>query len=101
MFESHVNYGSRPANYACVMETMGDRIRQLRNSRRWTQADLADQLDLTAAAVSSWEKGVTKDLKIENFLRFCEVFDCDPLWLEFGEAGAPWGKTPQGKAGKT
>ena len=76
------------------METMGDRIRTMRKSRTLTQDDVAKIMGVSAAAVSQWENGNIKDLKIENFLRFCAYFNCDPQWLAFGDVGAPWDKTP-------
>ncbi len=36
-------------------ETLGARIKRLREAKRWTQTDLADVLGVTAKAVSNWE----------------------------------------------
>lgn len=92
MFKCDVNYGQWPsADTAEPMEeTMGDRIRTLRSSRKLTQERLAEEMGVSGAAISQWEKGNTKDLKLENFLRFCSIFNCDPLWLAFGPDGPPW-----------
>lgn len=38
---------------------IGDRLRQLREKKGWTQKDLADYIGVTAQAVSSWEIGKT------------------------------------------
>lgn len=48
----------------------GEEIRRLRTANRWSQADLAGRLDVTASAVSSWETGATKPgWKMEQALR--------------------------------
>src|SRR5689334_18093764 len=59
--------------YAGLMETMGDRIRQLRKARGLTQEAFAELVGVTKSAVSQWEDGSTKNLKLATFLRACEV----------------------------
>ena len=39
------------------METLNERIKQLRKDKGWTQGQLAEQLGVTAKAVSKWEVG--------------------------------------------
>ena len=39
------------------MDSMGERIREIRSSKGFTQADLADALDTTTAAISRYEQG--------------------------------------------
>lgn len=39
------------------METMGQRIRRLREERRWSQTDLADLLGVSGRTVGNWERG--------------------------------------------
>lgn len=69
---------------------MGERIRFLRISRNLSQDKLGAELGVSGAAVSQWESGGTKDLKNATFLHLCAYFGCNPHWLCFGEAGAPW-----------
>lgn len=66
------------------METMGDRIRQLRESRNWTQAELANRVHVTRAAISQWERGETSNIKLATFLSLCDIFDTSPEYLVFG-----------------
>lgn len=40
-------------------EKLGKRIAALRRKRGWTQENLAQQLGVSAAAVSKWETGVS------------------------------------------
>jgi DNA-binding XRE family transcriptional regulator len=66
------------------METMGDRIRQLREARGLTQQQLGALVGVTKSAVSQWEDGSTKNLKLETFLRVCEVLQTDAEYLIWG-----------------
>jgi transcriptional regulator with XRE-family HTH domain len=95
MLKSERKYAVEVMSYALPMEqTLGDRIVMLRKSRKMTQEQLGSELGVSAASVSLWESGATKDLKIENFLRFCDYFNCDPHWLAFGEDSPPWAAPP-------
>lgn len=67
------------------METMGERIRQLRKARGLTQEGLAKLTGVTKGAVSQWEDGSTKNLKLATFLRVCEVLVTDPEYLIWGD----------------
>jgi transcriptional regulator with XRE-family HTH domain len=39
------------------METMGANIRRLRRAKDWTQEELADRLDVSAASIINYENG--------------------------------------------
>jgi DNA-binding transcriptional regulator YiaG len=66
------------------METMGDRIRQLRKARNLTQEEFAKSVGVTKSAVSQWEDGSTKNLKLDTFLRVLETLGTDAEFLIFG-----------------
>lgn len=66
------------------METMGQRIKRLREARKWTQGQLADLTGVTVSAVSQWELDSTKNVKLEPFLMLAKVLDTDPHYLVFG-----------------
>lgn len=38
-------------------ETTGDRIRRLREERRWSQETLGDLINVTSRTISNWETG--------------------------------------------
>lgn len=82
----------RRLTYA-AMETMGDRIRTLRESKGWTQDDLVDRLmarlketDLTVSrnAVSQWERGETKNIKNVIFYMLIQELGTTPEYVLFG-----------------
>lgn len=98
MLNSQVNYAGDPIPYAFGMaQTLGDRIRMLRQSRKMSQDQLGAVLKVSGASVSQWENGATQNLKIENFLRFCSFFNCDPTWLAFGDNPPAWASQPNSK----
>lgn len=71
---------------AAAMETMGQRIRALREAKGWNQEKLADVTGVTVSAVSQWERDETKNVKLEPFLRLAEALGTDPHYLVFGAA---------------
>lgn len=73
------------ALYAALhMETMGARIKRLRESRGLTQPALGDLCGVTKSAVSQWEDESTANIKLESFLRLCEALGTDPRYLVWG-----------------
>lgn len=76
--------GARVAYAVPVMETMGQRIKRLRESRRWTQSHIADLVGVTVSAVSQWELDQTENVKLVPFLRLAKVLETDPHYLVFG-----------------
>lgn len=68
---------------------MGDRIRALRQSKGWTQQQLADRLTargarVTFSAVSQWERGETQDIKLRLFLALVEELGTTHEYLVHG-----------------
>ena len=89
MLKPEVNHALGVTAYAGQMESMGDRIRTLRESRKLTQEDMGKIVGISGAAISLWESDQTKNLRPENFLRFCAYFNVDPYWVVFGADGDP------------
>lgn len=54
---------------------LGNKIRQLREERDWTQDELAKKVDKSQKTISSWEKGRTNP-KVKELHQLCEVFGC-------------------------
>lgn len=84
MLYGDVNYADGGRLYPMPMETMGDRIRVLRQAKGLSQADLAERLKVTHGAVSQWENGGTKNIKLHTFLSLCDELGTDPQFLIFG-----------------
>lgn len=53
---------------------VNNRLRELRAARRWSQADLADQLDVSRQTVNSIENG-RYDPSLPLAFRIADVFD--------------------------
>lgn len=76
-------------SYSFPMETMGARIKQLRQARGWTQLELAKMVGVTKSAVSQWELGSTASIKLPEFLDLCRKLGTDPYYLVFGNDRQP------------
>lgn len=88
MLKSQVNHALGPPAYAGgVMETMGSRIKSLRDSRKLSQEQMGKIVGVTGASISQWESGSVKNIRPEHFLRFCAYFEADPFWVVFGPDG--------------
>lgn len=71
------------------MESMGDRIRTLREAKRLSQDQLAKLVGVTKSAVSQWEDSSTANIKLEPFLTLVDVLGTDPHYLVFGANRGP------------
>jgi transcriptional regulator with XRE-family HTH domain len=67
-----------------AMETMGDRIRVLREARKLTQEQLGKLVGVSKSAVSQWEDGSTKNIKLVTFLALLEALRTDHEYLVYG-----------------
>jgi DNA-binding XRE family transcriptional regulator len=81
---SFVKDGFQEESYPNYMETMGDRIKQLRQAKGWTQEQLGTRLGVTKVAVSQWETGGTSNVRLRTFLALAEELGTTPHYLIFG-----------------
>lgn len=79
-----VKHAPPAGGYPYRMESMGDRIKQLRIARGMTQAELAKVCGVTKSAVSQWERGSTANIRLQPFLRLLEALGTDPQYLIWG-----------------
>ena len=63
------------------METIGDRIRHMRNSLGMTQTDLANKLGVKTNAVSKWELDHVKNIPMEKIREMSKIFDVPITFL--------------------
>lgn len=72
-------------------ESMGTRIRRLREKRNLTQDQLAARCGVSRAAVHQWETGESENIKLQPFLRLLNTLDVSHEYLCFGSDKAPKG----------
>lgn len=65
--------------------TIGERIRQARETAGLTQTQLAEKLNIPYQGISQWERNV-RNPKMDSILRIANALSCDPYWLAYGEA---------------
>lgn len=65
-------------------ETMGSRIRRLRQARHMTLQQVASLLCVTRSAVSQWELDQSHNIKLDTFLRLCSILGREPHYIVFG-----------------
>lgn len=85
--------------YAAPMETRGDRIRQLRKARGYSQAELARIVGVTKSAISQWELGGTFDLKLEPLAKLLRALSTDLPYIVWGDRRAPSDEPPASAGG--
>jgi len=104
MLNLQCKYAVPTVAYAArVMETMGDRIRRLREAKHLTQPALAKLVGVTKSAVCQWELGATANLKLRPLARLLTVLGTDLPYLVWGDrrapADEPVGSGPRRRAG--
>lgn len=62
------------------LQTIGYRIRGLREEHKLTQQQFADALDVTRDSVSKWELGATPPM-LTHILRICKLYNVDVDYL--------------------
>lgn len=57
-------------------QKIGKQLKELRLSRGWRQAEVADRVNLSRPAISNIEAG-RRALTLETLKRFCEIYSID------------------------
>ena len=68
--------------------TIAERIRLLRQERKWTQAELAERLGIHQKQVSAYERGVNLP-STEILIKLADIFDVTLDYLAFESKGRP------------
>ena len=64
--------------------SIGQRLREIRKSHKYTQEQLATLLDISEKHISHAERGVAC-LSLKNLIIFCNHFDCSLDYIIFGK----------------
>lgn len=91
MLNADVNHAHSGSRYDSIVETVGDRMRQIRKKRGLTLEAVGKIMGISASALSQIESGSTKDVKLPGFLKFCAYFAEDPYYVVFGKPNPPTG----------
>lgn len=68
------------------METIGERVKRLREQRGWTQAQLTAKMGANSATtLSRIENGVTKEMRMPMAQKLAEIFGVTPEYIMYGE----------------
>lgn len=59
---------------------ISDRIKSLRESRNWTQTELARRLNITRSGVNSWEQGLSTP-SLASIIELSKVFSVSSDYL--------------------
>lgn len=70
-------------------QSMGARIRALREVQRLTQAELGSIVGVSAQAVCQWESGATAAIRTETFIRLVQALETDYVFLVWGTTHVP------------
>ena len=63
-----------------LFEYIGKRVKKRRIELGYTQEYLAEKMDVSIQMISGTESG-KKALKLENFIKFCEILETTPDYL--------------------
>lgn len=66
------------------VESIGERIKKIRKSKKLTQYDLADQVGTTHCSISNWEEG-KRYMSIYYFAKLCKALDVSADYILYGE----------------
>ena len=64
-----------------IMVTIGDRIRELRLARKWTQSELADKLGLDRTTISKWERHGGSEPDADTIKKLADIFEVTSDYL--------------------
>lgn len=67
------------------METIGDRLRKLREARQLTQDQVAEKIGVRQGSYTQLETGKTKTPRSSNLAKYARLYGVDPEWLMTGK----------------
>jgi transcriptional regulator with XRE-family HTH domain len=86
----HAVRGPSLCFWSMADDTMGDRIKMLRQAQGLSQEKLGELVGVSKSAVSQWEDGSVANIKLKTFRALLEVLRTTYEYLVFGpERSAP------------
>ena len=70
---SQIFYNGRKKVKEIFMSSLGERLSYLRKNANMTQAALGEELNISAQAVSKWEKGLSEP-DMDTLIKICDLF---------------------------
>lgn len=67
------------------LDHLGDRIREQRKKRGFTQVTLAEVLEVSQTTVSDWESGASRP-GLDRLAKIAEKLGCTAAWLLDGQS---------------
>lgn len=62
--------------------TQGQRLRQLRRQKRYTQDYVAAQLNTTKQAIYKYETDIVRNIPVDKLRRLAALYGCSPAYLQ-------------------
>jgi ribosome-binding protein aMBF1 (putative translation factor) len=87
---SEAHEGEPPQRPTPPDESMGERIRRMREQKDWSQAELARRMEMNRATLSQWENGRITGMRPVALIRLCHLLGCTPKYLVFGRNPPAW-----------
>ena len=71
---------------------IGNRVKQARKAKRYTQAELAELINMSAKNVSQLERGMT-GISVSTLISICKILDVSADYILFGIKSAEQNST--------
>jgi len=85
MVDTIVNDGGQaPSLRLAQMETIGKRIKELRDAKNLSQQKLADAVGVVKQTISSWENDEAKNPKLQHLFSIADALGVEARWLALG-----------------
>jgi len=66
------------------MDTFGQRVRGLRNSKDLSQEKLGAAIGVGKQTISSWENDAVKNVELKHLFALADALGVEPRWLALG-----------------
>lgn len=64
-----------------MVKIAGDKIKELRTKKGWSQDELAEKMGMTRANISNYERGLNKSIPSETLKKFADKFGVSADYL--------------------